>query len=106
MRLFGFEYVWEVYKPAPRRRWGYYVLPILLEDSLKGRVDLQRDAESKSLVVTGFWLENQKDEQNTRFARAFGRSLIRLSRMNSLDRVTFNVPVPRNFQQNVLKMTA
>jgi uncharacterized protein YcaQ len=106
MRLFGFEYVWEVYKPASKRRWGYYVLPILLEDSLKGRVDLQRDADSKSLVVIGFWLENQKDEQNARFARAFGRSLIRLARMNNLDRVIVKAPVPRNFRQNVLKMVA
>lgn len=37
--LFGFEYVWEVYKPAAKRRWGYYVCPLLHHGELVGRVE-------------------------------------------------------------------
>ncbi|HKI57355.1 MAG TPA: crosslink repair DNA glycosylase YcaQ family protein [Trueperaceae bacterium] len=38
-RIFGFDYVWEVYKPASRRRWGYYVLPVWHRGHLVGRFD-------------------------------------------------------------------
>ncbi len=41
--IFEFEYVWEVYKPKPQRRWGYYVLPILHGTHLVGRLDSRRD---------------------------------------------------------------
>ncbi|HET8772952.1 MAG TPA: crosslink repair DNA glycosylase YcaQ family protein [Thermoanaerobaculia bacterium] len=53
--VFGFDYVWEVYKPAPQRRWGWYVCPLLHRDRLIGRIDarIERDA----LVVKKIWLE-------------------------------------------------
>ncbi len=56
-RIFDFDYVWEVYKPAPIRRWGYYVLPILYEDSLVARFEPGRDKKSGSLIVKRWWTE-------------------------------------------------
>lgn len=41
---FGFDYLWEVYKPATRRRWGYYVLPVVHRDRFVARIDAVRDA--------------------------------------------------------------
>lgn len=100
-KLFGFEYVWEIYKPTSRRRWGYYVLPILLGDSLRGRVDLRRDSESRSLIVVGFWLEDKKDMHDARLARAIGRSLSRLAKMNNLESVVVKASMPREFLKNI-----
>src|SRR5690606_19331304 len=43
---FDFEYIWEVYKPADKRRWGYYVCPLLHEGELVGRFEGRvRDGE-------------------------------------------------------------
>lgn len=56
-KLFGFEYLWEVYKPEHKRRWGYYTLPILYGDQLVARFDSKLDRESKALNIKGFWLE-------------------------------------------------
>jgi hypothetical protein len=74
--LFDFEYLWEVYKPQAKRRWGYYTLPILYGDRLVARMDPRLDRKSKTLIINGFWLE--KDTQvDAPFASAFIRGLRR-----------------------------
>jgi uncharacterized protein YcaQ len=49
--LFGFEYVLEMYKPAAKRRWGYFALPILHEDRLVGKLDAKVDHKKAQLLV-------------------------------------------------------
>lgn len=51
--LFGFDYIWEIYKPEAQRVWGYYVCPILHGRELVGRIEARR--ESGTLVVDRLW---------------------------------------------------
>nr|WP_245302595.1 crosslink repair DNA glycosylase YcaQ family protein [Symbiobacterium terraclitae] len=55
--LFGFDYTWEVYTPAEKRRYGYYAMPILYGDSLVGRMDPKLDRKNGVLIVNRLQLE-------------------------------------------------
>lgn len=56
-RLFGFDYSFEAFVPAPKRKFGYYVLPILRGERFIGRADLKHDRAGETLVIVGLWLE-------------------------------------------------
>ncbi|MDQ2941631.1 MAG: winged helix DNA-binding domain-containing protein [Chloroflexota bacterium] len=55
--LFAFDYLWEVYVPAAKRRWGYYVLPILFGDRFVGRIEPRYERSSRRLRILGIWFE-------------------------------------------------
>ncbi len=57
-RLFGFHYRIEIYTPAPRRQFGYYVWPLMLDGQLVGRVDLKADRITNTLHVAGAFAED------------------------------------------------
>jgi uncharacterized protein len=55
--LFGFAYIWEVYVPQPKRRHGYYVLPILFGDRFVGRIEPRYERATRTLRIPGIWFE-------------------------------------------------
>ncbi len=56
-RLFDFHYRIEIYTPEAQRRFGYYSLPVLLDDDVVGRVDLKSDRKARVLKVQSAWIE-------------------------------------------------
>lgn len=75
--LFGFDYVWEVYKPEHLRKHGYYVLPILWGDKLVARFDSKLDRTTNTFVVLGFWPEDKAICKDAAFAEALARGFAR-----------------------------
>ncbi|MFL5702445.1 MAG: DNA glycosylase AlkZ-like family protein, partial [Ktedonobacteraceae bacterium] len=53
--IFDYDYVWEVYKPEPLRRWGYYVLPVFYGDRFVARIDSRLD--KGTWLISRWWWE-------------------------------------------------
>jgi uncharacterized protein YcaQ len=84
-RLFGFRYRIEIYTPAAKRQFGYYVLPFLLGDELVGRVDLKSDRKASALLVPAAWGEPGVFDDEV--AEELYDELVDLGRWLSLERV-------------------
>ena len=56
--LFGFHYVWELFLPPDKRRWGWYVLPILFRDRLVGRFEPRINRDDANVQVLDVWWED------------------------------------------------
>jgi uncharacterized protein len=56
--LFGFDYVWELFLPPAKRRWGWYVLPIVFGDRFVGRIEPRIDRDGARVEVLGVWWED------------------------------------------------
>jgi uncharacterized protein YcaQ len=67
-QLFGLEYVLEMYKPADKRRWGYFALPILHHDRLVGKLDATADRKAGVLRVNAI-------HEDVKFTRAVAKAV-------------------------------
>jgi uncharacterized protein YcaQ len=79
--LFGFDYTWDVYKPAELRRFGYYTMPILWGDRLVGRFDPKLDRATGTLVILGLWLEHEELARDAAFNDALAAGMARFVRL-------------------------
>ena len=62
--LFGFEYTWEVYKPAEQREYGYYVLPVLYGDRFVARFEPRYHKKTGVLEILNWWWEPDTEVSN------------------------------------------
>ena len=94
--LFDFDYLWEVYVPAAKRRWGYYVLPLLWRDRLVGRIEPRIDRKAGALRVLDVWWEDGFEPLGDgaggfggAFVEAFVEALVAHARFTGMRRVVW-----------------
>jgi uncharacterized protein YcaQ len=68
VELFGFDYQLEMYKPAAKRRWGYFALPLLHGDRLVGKIDATADRKASVLRVDAI-------HEDVRFTRSVSKAV-------------------------------
>ena len=87
--LFDFDYVWELYVPPHKRRWGWYVLPIVFRDRLVGRIEPRIDTAEAAVRVLAVWWEDGFEPRRAEgFVEAMREALgayLRFAKANRLD---------------------
>ena len=87
-RLFGFDYRIEIFVPEAKRKYGYYVFPVMEGDRLIGRMDAKRDLGAGFLTVSAFWPEPGVRLGKARVAK-LETELDRLAKFAGCGRVVF-----------------
>ena len=85
--LFDFDYIWEVYTPAPKRKFGYYALPVLWGDRLVARFDGRLERSTSTFAILGLWLEDEGLATDPAFAEAFACGIQRMCRFLDAERL-------------------
>jgi len=99
-RLFGFQYSLECYVPASKRRFGYFVLPILWGDTFVGRLDPKADRKNKALIIRNLVFEPDFDSFE-RFIPQFVKKLIEFAHFNRCEKIVFQEISPNKIKANL-----
>jgi uncharacterized protein YcaQ len=100
--VFDFDYQIEIYVPAPKRVYGYYVLPFLMGDRFAARVDLKADRKASTLIVQASHVEAERDASDV--AAALADELRSMAAWLALD--TFAVARKGNLAQTLRRSLA
>ena len=85
--IWDYQYSWEIYTPAEKRRFGYYVLPMLYGEKMAGRIEASADRKTETLVVKNIWYESGI-RQTKKLNEAVDAALRRLAKFNGCSRIT------------------
>ena len=85
--LWDYRYSWEIYTPAAKRKYGYYVLPMLWGESFAGRIEAAVDRKSETLVVKNIWYEDGV-RRTKKLSGAVDKAVARLAAFNHCSRVS------------------
>lgn len=92
-RLFGFEFTVEMFVPAAKRKWGYYVYPLLEGDRFIGRAEVRADRKSKTLTLENLWAEAGIGWTSARIGK-LQSELARLGKLVNTETCVWACPVP------------
>ena len=84
--LFDFDYTWEIYTPAAKRKFGYYTLPVLYGDRFVGRIEAVSDTKSNTLLVKNLWVEDGV-RKTKKMARAIDMRIKRFAKFNECGQI-------------------
>jgi uncharacterized protein YcaQ len=102
--LFGFDYVWEVYVPERKRRWGYYVLPLLWGDRLVGRIEPRFDRQAGTVRILGLWWQDGfQPRRSEGFVEAMRTALGAYARFGGVGRIDWG---DRNVERRLFGVRA
>ena len=92
LSLFDYQYSWEIYTPADKRKYGYYTLPLLFGDKFVGRIEAVNDRKRKVLVVKGLWWESGV-RRTKKLNVALNRAIANFAKFNDCNSIenSFNV---------------
>ena len=85
--IWDYQYSWEIYTPAEKRKFGYYVLPMVYGEKMAGRIEAAADRKAETLVVKNVWYE-EGVRQTKKLDAAVDAAVGRLARFNGCSRIT------------------
>ena len=85
--IFNFEYTWEIYTPAVKRKYGTYVLPILYGDRFIGRIEAVNERKTNTLVIKNIWYEDGV-KQTKKLKAAVSACIKRFAKFNGATSTT------------------
>ena len=84
--IFNFEYTWEIYTPVIKRKYGHYVLPIIMGERFIGRIEVVAESKTNTLIVKNIWFEDDvKPTKNIQ--KEVEKCLQRFARFNNCDKI-------------------
>ncbi|MBC8182233.1 YcaQ family DNA glycosylase [candidate division KSB1 bacterium] len=99
-RLFDFDYTLECYVPAPKRKYGYFVLPILWGNTFVGRLDAKADRPKKTFVIRNLTFEPEFKSYE-KFFPLFAKKIAALSVFNECEKITVENVSPGYIKRNL-----
>ena len=84
--VWNYQYSWEIYTPADKRKYGYYVLPVLFGDRFVGRIEPKADRKTNTLTVQNIWLEPGV-RKTKKLSGQIDKAVQRLAKLNDCDYV-------------------
>ena len=89
--IWGYQYSWEIYTPVEKRKYGYYVLPILYGQNLIGRIEAIADRKNSTLEIRNIWYEAGV-RQTKKMGTMLDAAIRRLAKFNGCENILVQMP--------------
>ena len=89
--IWDYQYSWEIYTPKEKRKYGYYVLPMLWGERFIGRIDASADRKSGALMIKNVWFENGV-RQTKKLNHELDKTIHRLAKLNGMEQIILSNP--------------